>query len=269
MSSNERSSDLKREEEFLRNLCRAAKASPAQGSNYLPEPPETPQNGKKLGAEMAPVNGGGKLPVNPQVVMSPLDMNRQLTAGRASDPPKIVSISCHDNANSGNELAINELAIVEENAPALEELLGRAMAKPRRGRKSVFDEQAKGKLIALLAMGLSVRQSAACLGVSHTTVQNTLKADGELSEEIKAARFQAQLEPLVCIIRESKRSWRAATWLMKYLDSKLAAHDETPDERRKRQDEEREEFFNRGREQVKREESERQASRFKELRMGG
>jgi hypothetical protein len=28
------------------------------------------------------------------------------------------------------------------------------------------------------------------------------------------------LEPLLVIIRESKRSWRAASWLMKHFDGK-------------------------------------------------
>ena len=48
---------------------------------------------------------------------------------------------------------------------------------------------------------------------------------------------------LACVIREARRSWKAATWLLKYVDSKIASHEETPDERRARQQRESDEFF--------------------------
>jgi hypothetical protein len=88
-----------------------------------------------------------------------------------------------------------------------------------------------------------MRQAASVLGVSHTTIQKTLKADPSLADEIATSRFQAQLQPLACVIREARRSWKAATWLLKYLDSKIATHEETPDERRARQQRETDEFF--------------------------
>src|SRR5256885_16693289 len=75
--------------------------------------------------------------------------------------------------------------------------------------------------------------------------RNPLKADPPFAEEITSARFQAQLQPLACVIREARRSWKAATWLLKYLDAKIAAHEETPDERRERLSREADEFFGR------------------------
>ena len=120
-----------------------------------------------------------------------------------------------------------------------------ALARPRRGRPAVFDDHSKGKLVALLSLGMSLRQAAAVLGVSHGTIRNTLKADPALAEEITAARFQAQLQPLASVIRESRRSWKAATWLLKYLDAKIASNEETPDERRQREKRERDELFGR------------------------
>jgi hypothetical protein len=109
----------------------------------------------------------------------------------------------------------------------------------------VFDDQAKGKMIALLALGLSIRQAASVLGVSHTTVGNALKADPALSNEINAARFHAQLQPLACVIRESRRSWKAATWLLKYLDAKIKYREETPEECDARYKRQSDEFFGR------------------------
>jgi hypothetical protein len=137
---------------------------------------------------------------------------------------------------------------VLEDAGDLDELVSAAIRKAKRGRPAAFDDHTKGKLVALLALGLSVRQAASVLGVSHTTVQNTLKAEPALAEEITAARFQAQVQPLACVVREARRSWKAATWLLKYLDGKIASHEETPDEAREREHRERQE------EQIRREE---------------
>jgi hypothetical protein len=133
----------------------------------------------------------------------------------------------------------------DPDSDPVNELLVRALAaaKVRRGRPAALDDQAKGQLIALLSVGMSMRQAAAVLGVSHTTVQKTLKAEPALAEEITAARFQAQLQPLACVIREARRSWKAATWLLKYLDAKIASHEETPDERLERHNRESDEFF--------------------------
>ena len=109
-------------------------------------------------------------------------------------------------------------------------------------RRPSLDERGKGRLLGLLAVGLSLRQAAAILGVSHTTLRRTLAASAELSDEINAARSRAALEPLACVIRESKRSWRTATWLLKYLDGKLKDRDYTPDETDRKLEEEHEAF---------------------------
>ncbi len=68
-----------------------------------------------------------------------------------------------------------------------------------------------------LVDGLTPRQSAAALGLSHSAVWRELKKNETLAEEVNAARFQAQIEPLLVVLRESKRSWRAATWFINYL----------------------------------------------------
>ena len=117
-----------------------------------------------------------------------------------------------------------------------------AIRRGKRGRPVAFDEHAKGKLVALLALGLTLRQAGSVLGVSHTTISNTLKAEPALAEEITAARYQAQVQPLACIVRESRRSWKAATWLLKYLDAKVASREETPDEKKERERIEKDEF---------------------------
>jgi hypothetical protein len=109
--------------------------------------------------------------------------------------------------------------------------LGVNLEESRVGRKHVFDDFLRGRLVSLLAMGLSIRQAGAALGLSHNAVWKELKRNPDLSEQVTAARFQAQIEPLLVILRESKRSWRAATWVVNYLQKQIGRREETPDER--------------------------------------
>jgi hypothetical protein len=138
---------------------------------------------------------------------------------------------------------------VAEIAPFLVQL-GVNLEAPRSGRKHVFDDFLRGRLVSLLAMGLSIRQSAAALGLSHVAVWKELKRNPELEEQVNAARYQAQVEPLLVILRESKRSWRAATWVLNYLQRQIKEREETPDETRRRQREERDEDHRRWDEQT-------------------
>lgn len=71
-----------------------------------------------------------------------------------------------------------------------------------------------------MAMGLSIRQAAAATSVSHTAVRLEMKRNPALMVQAELAREHARLEPLLVIIRESKRSWQAATWLLAHLDAK-------------------------------------------------
>jgi len=109
--------------------------------------------------------------------------------------------------------------------------IGVNLRESQLGRKYVLDAFMRGRLVSLLAMGLTLRQSASALGLSHNAIWKELKKNAELSEQVNAARFQAQIEPLLVILRESKRSWRAATWLINYLSKSVGAKEQTPDER--------------------------------------
>jgi hypothetical protein len=207
--------------------------------NFYTETPDLPQNGQKFGPLVTPSDSATSLAPQSEVAAP-----QELAASQPSDEQSAnvlvqTGISIHEADSSGQKLPPDDTASTDP----LEDLLARALSRPRRGRPAAFDEHNKGKLVALLSLGMSLRQAAAVLGVSHGTIRNTLKADPALAEEITAARFQAQLQPLACVIREARRSWKAATWLLKYLDSKIASHEETPDERRERQQRETEEFL--------------------------
>jgi hypothetical protein len=94
-------------------------------------------------------------------------------------------------------------------------------ARPvRRGPPILLDERAKGRVLGLLAYGLSLRQAAAQLGLHHTTILAALKRDEEFAEQVAQARLDAIAQPLITVVQASRRSWRAAAWLAKFLDNR-------------------------------------------------
>lgn len=91
-------------------------------------------------------------------------------------------------------------------------------SQPKRGgRPTVVDEQLKGKIVILLATGLSLRQTAAFLGITHPTVSAAIAGDQALAADLADARVRAEVHPLNRLIREGGRSWHAAAWLLTYL----------------------------------------------------
>jgi lambda repressor-like predicted transcriptional regulator len=227
----------------ITKLERKLAAKDSAGANSYTETPITPENGQQFAAPAA-ILAAHTDPQPPTQILGVEGLSNNDRQATATEQPLPESrISIHGNQTGGQQLAPE----TDESPDPLEDLLARALSRPRRGRPATFDDHNKGKLVALLSLGMSLRQAAAVLGVSHGTIHNTLKADPALAEEITAARFQAQLQPLACVIREARRSWKAATWLLKYLDAKIATHEETPDERRARKRSETEELVARTR----------------------
>ena len=86
-----------------------------------------------------------------------------------------------------------------------------------RGR-TVVDDVRKQSMLTLLGVGFSLRMTAAYVGVSHQTVANVLSGDPDFAENVRQARERAKFFPLNCILRECGRSWKAATWLLEYIE---------------------------------------------------
>jgi hypothetical protein len=86
-----------------------------------------------------------------------------------------------------------------------------------RGR-TVVDDVRKQSMLTLLGVGFSLRMTAAYVGVSHQTVANVLASDPAFAEDVRQARERAKFFPLNCILRECGRSWKAATWLLDYIE---------------------------------------------------
>lgn len=123
--------------------------------------------------------------------------------------PKPHRCASSGQASSGDE----QLGLVAEGLALLT-----AENKNRGGRPTVIDEHMKGKIVILLATGLSLRQTAAFLGITHPTISTTIAADAELAADIADARVRAELHPMAHLIREGGRSWKTAVWLLEYLE---------------------------------------------------
>lgn len=122
--------------------------------------------------------------------------------------------------NSGNVAQDEAQQEVEAEIEALRQKRRGNVASNASYAPGAIDDFVRGRLVTLLGLGLSIRQAAAAVGVSHTAVRQEIKRNPQLTTQVDLAREQARLEPLLVIIRESKRSWRAASWLMKYLDGR-------------------------------------------------
>jgi len=126
----------------------------------------------------------------------------------------------HEAADGGNVAQDEAQQEVEREIEALrEQRRGNVPSRPNYAPGAI-DDYVRGRLVSLLGLGLSIRQAAAAVGVSHTAVRQEIKRNAQLTMQVELAREQARLEPLLVIIRESKRSWRAASWLMKHLEGK-------------------------------------------------
>jgi hypothetical protein len=225
----------------------------AEEMSFVPTLPLSQENGTKRSPSAAGDSSFSEALSAAEVEAASAVLTPADSAAGEHEIARLVGVSFHGGSRlpggtSGDDtIAGNDSAAGDEECSdnPLADLIRRAqsqsLAASRGGRPRALDERGKGQLLGLLAVGLSLRQAAAILGVSHTTLRRTLSANAELADEINAARARAALEPLACVIREAKRSWRAATWLLKYLDARLQARDLTADEWDREMDEEHEE----------------------------
>jgi hypothetical protein len=127
-------------------------------------------------------------------------------------------------ADSPGAEAGEERALIAEGFALL---VSQARSRNRGGRPKVVDAEMKGRIATLMGTGLSLRQTAAFLGIAHTTISRALADDPELKQEVDFARTRATLHPLACILRESGRNWKAAVWLLDHLKG-VAYQEKTP-----------------------------------------
>ncbi len=74
------------------------------------------------------------------------------------------------------------------------------------------------RFLMCLSMGLSIRAAARAVGCHNSTFVKRAKRDQEFRKAMQRAKEQARTDPLRELYAAARTSWRAAAWLLEYLD---------------------------------------------------
>ena len=99
--------------------------------------------------------------------------------------------------------------------------------KPRKNSRAPLTQEEKDQVAILISYGHSLRQAAAQIGRSHVTLHRHLKKDSAFAEQVERYRGYAESDAMTEVVKASKRSWRAAAWLLTYLERRERSHDAT------------------------------------------
>ena len=87
---------------------------------------------------------------------------------------------------------------------------------PQQKRHGLSREE-KERVAMLMSYGHSLRQAASRIGRAHTTISRQLKKDPDFAAQLERYRTYAETDALSEVVKASKKSWRAAAWLLTYL----------------------------------------------------
>lgn len=85
-----------------------------------------------------------------------------------------------------------------------------------RGRPAMITPAVQERICTLLSVGFSRRQAAAYVEIDQSTISRTAKRDPEFAACLKRAEEKASLQPMLTVISEAQKNWRAAAWLLQY-----------------------------------------------------
>ena len=215
---------------------------PAWEGNYSPASQVSGQNGELIALEIASSDAAGQGMQWTQVEGSPRFASEAEGQPPAAEPAESRGIIHHERQKPGEELAAVGLQPSAGVAKGGVAMVCDATSRPadgtylrplRRGRPPTLDDVAKGRVLGLMAFGLSLRQAAAQLGIHHTTLLCAMKRDEPFAQQVAEARLDAMSQPLLTVVQASRTNWRAAAWLAKFLSDRQArSYESTPEERK-------------------------------------
>jgi hypothetical protein len=106
---------------------------------------------------------------------------------------------------TGREVMIGVLEGMPSQAPVA-----------RAGRKATMTPEITEQLCLLLSVGLSRRQAASYLDIEHSTISKTAQRDEEFAYLVRRAEELSTVQPLMQLVAESRKNWRAAAWLIEH-----------------------------------------------------
>ena len=194
-----------------------------------PQPPKTGRNGE--------ANGRAESVAKPEVVQQQpvvsTDQNEDdgllHHLGPSTGEADIVGAQTAvdespEDASSSGETDWDEVAAFVAEAVAADPTLARyhQVVKqdqvPNSKRNQPLTLTEEDRFLLCLSLGQSMRQAAATIGVHHTTLVKRAKRDDKFARAIALAKQRARNDPLLAVRQASQKSWRAAAWLLNYLD---------------------------------------------------
>jgi hypothetical protein len=194
---------------------------PALATNTSPDPQVSSLNGEVIAPPSGDQTDSTGAEISSQAASSLVVRTSPNEIADAANQPQTPGILRHGAQTSGEVFASNDSELPLIPARAL-----------RRGQPPKLDDLAKGRLLGLISHGLSFRQAAAQLGIHHQTILNTMKRDEEFAQQVAEARLDAISQPLLTVIAASRKNWRAAAWLAKFLDGRRTSPYEATSEER-------------------------------------
>ena len=131
---------------------------------------------------------------------------------------------CEKTPSSSDETDWDAVAVFIAEATVADPTLARHQqvvkqeSVPNSRRNQALSLSEEDRFLLCLSLGHSLRQAAAHVGVHHTTMVKRAKRDAEFAQAMALARQQARTDPLLAVRTASQKSWRAAAWLLEYLE---------------------------------------------------
>jgi hypothetical protein len=197
---------------------------------YSPVPRNNSLSGEKFGVAEAGDAADATLSGASQVATEQAVAVRGHLVAESDGVRSQAGIIHHEGEIGGEKIvACGELLILPGETPKDSLVVPRQ--RVRRGRPRTLDEELRCRVVSLMSVGLSLRQTAAKVGVHHTAIMAAMRRDREFAEQVSEARSESVAQPLAVVIKAARRDWRAAAWLAKHLQSQFYKGDCPPEER--------------------------------------
>lgn len=99
---------------------------------------------------------------------------------------------------------------------------------PRTGRPRAIDEHKRTAICAVVSNGGSLEEAAQLLGCAVSTIHREKRRNEQFRKELDEAQVNATLTPYRRMNAASRRSWRAAAWMIDQNRPKSRVEDAPP-----------------------------------------
>ena len=201
----------------------AGEGPPAE--ELSPAPPDFPPNGE---SETTPEDHDDTQPVAadevtasvPKAEAASFHHQRQADAESENEPTSAADEPACDDVTSSEQTDYDEFltAALDLGVAGMASDDEQPVVKAARRNTQPLSESEEDRFLLCLSYGLSMRQAAGTVRCQHTSMVTRAKRDSAFAQRIAEAKTKARTDPLLEITMAARKSWRAAAWLLTYLD---------------------------------------------------